>query len=202
MPRFSPDEVGHGAVYRTLINTIVPRPIAFISSVDTEGTLNLAPFSFFTVACSWPPVLATSIGRVEGKKKDTWRNIETTGEYVINLVSEAYEEQMNLTSGEYPPEVDEFELAGFTPVPSQVVRPPSVAESPVHFECTLDQIVEIGDEGQTQALVLGRVVYIDVSDELYEGKRIDARRLRAIGRMGGMDYTRTHDIFTMVRPGS
>jgi flavin reductase (DIM6/NTAB) family NADH-FMN oxidoreductase RutF len=201
MPTFDPAQIGHGAVYRLLIGTIVPRPIAWISSMNAEGQLNLAPFSFFNVACTWPPTLATSIGRRDGEKKDTWRNVEATGEYVVNIVTEAVEERMNLTSGEYGPEVDEFELTGLTPIPSQVVRPPSLAEAPVHFECRLDQIVEIGDPGKTQGLVLGRIVSITVADEIFDGTKVDPLRLNTIGRMGGMQYTRTHDIFTMIRPG-
>src|ERR1051325_7260092 len=117
-PVFEPGEIGHDGYYRLLTAMFVPRPIAFISSMSPEGIRNVAPFSFYNVACPWPPILSTAIGRRAGEKKDTLYNIESVGQYVVNVVSDEIAEQMNLASGEYSPEVDEFALTGLTPVPS------------------------------------------------------------------------------------
>ncbi len=179
-------------VYKVLIGSIVPRPIAFVSTISEDGVLNVAPFSFFTVASADPPVLCfTPTG-----PKDTLANIRETKQFVVNIVSEDFAESMNSASGSYAPEVDEFAVAGLTPVESTMVKPPRVGESRVQMECELYQILEIG----AGALVLGRVVLIHVDDEIVENDRIDPDKLRAIGRMGGNTYARTTDRFDLKRP--
>ncbi len=143
-------------VYKLMIGSIVPRPIAFVSTVSQDGIRNLAPFSFFTGVSANPPIICFCPMRREGAhpRKDTLRNISDTREFVVNVVSEEIAQQMNITSGEYPPEVDEFELAGLTPIPSDLVKPPRVAEAHVHMECRLYLWMEIGAlplSGQSRA---------------------------------------------------
>jgi len=186
--------------YKLLIGSIVPRPIGFISTISPDGVYNLAPFSFFNAICGNPPTVCFACG-TRSPEKDTLANVRAGGEFVVNIVSEEFAEKMNLTSGEYPAEVDEFQLSGLTPMPSSIVRAPFVAESHVNMECKLLQIVEVSKRtplGGT--LVIGEVVQFHVDPQVMDNFRIDAEKLRAIGRMGGNDYTRTRDRFTMIRP--
>jgi flavin reductase (DIM6/NTAB) family NADH-FMN oxidoreductase RutF len=197
-----PSAAGAQNTYKLMVGVIVPRPIAFVSTVSAEGVLNLAPFSFFTGVSANPPVIAFSpmVRGSDGKRKDTLHNIEATGEFVVNVVSEDFSGQMNLCSPEFAPEIDEFAVSGLTPAPSEVVRPPRVAESPVNMECRLVQVVHVSPKPLGGSIVLGEVVRFHVADELFEDYRIDPDRLRPIGRMGGPTYTRTTDRFNMERP--
>jgi flavin reductase (DIM6/NTAB) family NADH-FMN oxidoreductase RutF len=185
--------------YKLLIGSIVPRPIAFVSTVSPEGTRNLAPFSFFNAVCANPPVVTFASG-VREPPKDTLANVRATGEFVVNIVTEEIAEKMNLTAGEYPHGVDEFAIAGLTPVPSVLVKPPRVGESPVNMECKLIQIVDISTRPLGGSLVIGEVVRFHLDAAITDNLRIDASKLRAIGRMGGNEYTRTSCRFEMVRP--
>jgi flavin reductase (DIM6/NTAB) family NADH-FMN oxidoreductase RutF len=133
-------------------------------------------------------------------RKDTLRNISATGEFVVNVVSEEFAEQMNITSAEFPPGVDEFEAAGLTAIPSDLVKPPRVAESHVHMECRLYLAIEIGDQPLSGNIVLGEVLRFHIDDQYIENFKIDPDKLRPIGRMGGAAYTRTTDRFDMQRP--
>ncbi len=192
-------------VYKLLIGSILPRPIGWISSLDDQGRRNLAPFSFFNAVCSNPPHLlfCPSIRGTDGGYKDTLHNVRATGEFVANIVTEALAEAMNLTSTELPPEVDEFELAGLTPVPAITVGAPRVAESPIHFECRVAQIIDLGRELGGGSLVLGRVLHIHVADDvLYDSDKIDLEKLKPIGRLAGAGYCRVTDLFDMPRPPS
>jgi len=188
--------------YRLLIGAIVPRPIAFVSTVSPEGIHNLAPFSFFTGISANPPVICFCPMRRSGAAphKDTLYNIMRTREFVVNIVSEEFAEKMNICSGEYPPEVDEFAAAGLTPLASDLVKPARVAESHVQMECKLYLTIEIGSQPGSGNLVLGEVLRMHVDDRVVTDYRIDPDRLRAIGRMGGNSYTRTGDRFDMIRP--
>jgi flavin reductase (DIM6/NTAB) family NADH-FMN oxidoreductase RutF len=189
-------------LYQVLVSVVIPRPIAFVSSIDTEGTRNLAPFSFFTVASVNPPVVCFSPlrRRRDGRAKDTLRNICATGEFVINVVSEELGERMNLTSAEFPPEVDEFVQAGLTPSSSRLVCCPGVQESPVRMECQLIEVISLGDEPLAGNLILGRILLLDIRDEVVVDGVIGNIKLRAIGRMGGSSYVRTTDLFDLPRP--
>jgi flavin reductase (DIM6/NTAB) family NADH-FMN oxidoreductase RutF len=185
--------------YRILVGAVVPRPIAFVSTISPEGVRNLAPFSFFNVVCGDPPVICFSpIWR--NPPKDTIVNIRATGEFVVNIVSEDFADRMNICSGEYPSSVDEFSLSGLTPVESVVVRPPRVKESHVNMECRLMQIVDVSARPMGGSLVIGEVVRFHVDDAVIEDFKIDADKLGAVGRMSGSDYTRTRDRFSLVRP--
>lgn len=189
-------------VYKLMIGAIVPRPIAFVSTVSKEGVRNLAPFSFFMGVCADPPIVAFSTTLKPGgdRKKDTLRNVEDTGEFVVNVVTESIAEAMNACSGEYPPDVDEFAVSGLTPVASDLVRAPRVKESPVNMECRLHQVIRVGGEILGASLVLGQVVRFHLDDSIGEDFKVDPDKLRAIGRMGGMGYTRTRDRFELMRP--
>ena len=191
-----------GAVsYRLLTATVVPRPIGFISTVSAAGIYNLAPFSFFNAFSGEPPIVAFAPGS-RLPPKDTLVNVRASGEFVVNIVTEAMAEQMNLTSAEFPPEVDEFAAARLTPVPSDVVGAPRVLESPVNLECKVLQFVELSPLPLGGTLVIGEVVRFHVDDRVLDGTRVDPDRLRAIGRMSGHGYTRTRDRFEMIRPSA
>ena len=189
-------------IYKLLIGLIVPRPIAFVSTLDGQGIHNLAPFSYFTACSSNPPVVCFCAGvRSEPRpQKDTLRNIEATGEFVVNIVSEDFAEKMNATSAEVPPEIDEFLLAGLTPLASELVKPARVAESRIQLECGLRQVVRVSDKPGGGILILGDVLRFHIQDDLLDGFKIDPDKLKAIGRMGGSSYCRTRDRFNMARP--
>lgn len=185
-------------VYKMLIRTVIPRPIAWVSTISADGVRNLAPFSFFTVISVNPPTLCFSPARKSGgDKKDTLANVEATGEFVVNLVTEELAEKMNETATDYPADFDEFDRAGLTPAASEVVRPPRVAESPVHMECKLYQTVPIGSAGAI--LVIGEIVMIHVDERVIAEGKVDSGLLKAVGRLGGMEYCRTGDRFVIVR---
>lgn len=199
-----PREAGHQNVYKLLIGAVVPRPIAFVSTLSRDGVRNLAPFSFFTAVSANPPVVCFCPVRRTGPDpyKDTLRNISETKEFVVNIVSEEFAEKMNICSAEFPPQVDEFHASGLTPISSDLVKPPRVAESHIHMECRLYLTIEFGALPGSGNLVLGEVVRFHVDDRIFDHFKIDPDKLRPIGRMGGSTYTRTTDRFEMVRPRS
>ena len=189
-------------IEKLLVGVILPRPIAFVSTISLDGVANLAPFSFFTAVCPKPPVVCfcNSIRVRDGSKKDTLRNVEAVGEFVINVVSEDFAQQMVACSGDYPPNVSEFDVSGLTPIPSDLVKPPRVKESRVQMECRLLQVVTVSTEPGGGSLVMGEVVRFHVDDSVIDQGKVDPDRLRPIGRMGGIDYVRTTDRFSMMRP--
>jgi flavin reductase (DIM6/NTAB) family NADH-FMN oxidoreductase RutF len=200
--RVDPRTLSSDATYYWQAATILPRPIAWVSTLNEDGSANLAPFSYFTGASADPPMCIICVSRrskVEiGQKKDTWANIERTGEYVIHVVPDALAASMNATSKEFPHGTDEFTIAGLAKAPSELVAPPRVAEAPVAMECRLHQIVEVGRAAT--AVIIGEILLWHVRDDLVVGGRLDFGRLDAIGRMGGAVYTRTRDRFDMPRP--
>jgi flavin reductase (DIM6/NTAB) family NADH-FMN oxidoreductase RutF len=188
--------------YPWLIRCIVPRPIAWVSTISREGVPNLAPFSFFTAISTEPPTLCFAPGRhpVTGAKKDTLVNIESTGDFVVNVVTEGQAEAMNETATDFPHGMSEFHEANLTPTPAERVKAPRLAESPIHFECERYEIIQIGPDGPGGgALVIGRILLLHVDDRVISGGKVDYDLLRAVGRMGGLDYTRTRDRFAMAR---
>ena len=200
---FTPAEMPHREAYQLLIGAVMPRPIAWVSTVSAAGARNLAPYSFFTVICPEPMTLCFAPSRRrDGGKKNTLLNVEETGEFVINVVSEALAEQMNLTSASLPPGQDEFTFAGLAAAPSAAVKPPRVAEARVAYECVLDQVVHVGGARDgAGSLVIGTVVRVYVADDVWRDGRIDTDALAPIGRCGGNEYTTVRDRFAMVRPG-
>ncbi len=184
-----------------MVGAIVPRPIAFVSTVSPEGIYNLAPFSFFTAASVNPPVVCfCPLRNPQGRPKDTLNNIERSGEFVVNIVSEEFVEQMNMTSAEFGPEVDEFQVSGLTPILSDLVKAPRVQESHVTMECRLFRIFEISDKPSGGSIVTGEIVRLHVDDAYIENYRIVQEKLKAIGRMAGATYVRTADRFDLARP--
>jgi flavin reductase (DIM6/NTAB) family NADH-FMN oxidoreductase RutF len=180
-----------------------------VSSVDADGVRNLAPFSYFMAITHDPPTIAFSAGprgaELSGNTrapKDTLRNVEQTREFVVNVVDDALAEAMNVTSGDYPPEVDEFAQAGLAAAPSVKVKAPRVAAAPISMECRLARIIPVGN--LPHHLVMGEIVYLHLRDDLYDPAtgRLDVHRLRPVGRLAGHLYTHVHDIFEMKRPAA
>ena len=195
------DEISHHDRYQLVIGAVIPRPIAWVSTMDADGRLNLAPFSYFNAVCPSPMTLVFCPGvHADGRKKDSWRNIEAVPEFVINITNEETAEVMNQTSIVLPAGQSEFEWAGLTPAPSETIRVPRVAEAPIAFECTLDRVVVISDQPGGGAAIFGRVRCIHVNDAIYDNGRIDMAALRPIGRLAGDAYTRATDVFHMQRP--
>ncbi len=189
-------------LHRWLTQIVAPRPIGWISSVDSEGRYNLAPFSFFNVVSSKPPMVAFSIGvrALDQSHKDTFSNVRTTGEFVVNVVTEDLMQAMNITARDYPPGVDEFKQAGLTPQSANLVKPPYVLESPIHLECRLSQIIPLGDQDTGSNLVLGEVLLIHIDDRILKNhEQIDLDLYQPVGRLGGSLYARTGDRFVLKR---
>lgn len=201
---FEPAKNNHGLPHNPFKSLIVPRPIGWITTLDTGGGVNLAPYSFFNGCGSNPPmVMFASEGRTgDDGRKDSHRNAEENGEFVCNLATWELREKMNATSATVPPDVDEMTLAGLTPVPSRLVRPPRVAEAPAHMECRFVKSVSLpsNDAAHPQNIVIGEVIGIDIDDGFIVDGRVDVLRLRPIARLGYMDYTSIESVFTMQRP--
>ena len=211
---FNPTEMKERDAYQLLIGSVVPRPIAFISSIAPDGTRNLAPFSFFMGLTGDPPTIAVSVNRKgfrrdrttgeivqAGLSKDTRYNIEATGEFVVNLVTEEIGEAMNKTGADYPAAMDEFEIAGLIAIPSQIVKAPRVAESPINMECKLQQIINVGREGNQTGLIIAEVLLWHIKDEyLTERGTIDVHKLHPIARLSANWYSTTRDLFELIRP--
>ncbi len=188
--------------HKLMIGSIVPRPIAFVSTLSKDGLENLAPFSYFNGICSNPPSIMFCPARrgYDGKTKDTLNNIRDTEEFAVNIVSEDFAEQMVSTSTDFEPEVNEFEVSGLTPVPCQKIAPPKVAEAKISFECKLNQIVPVGNEGPGGGfVVIGTIVLFHIDDDVYEDGYINLEKLRPIGRLAGNMYTRTTDKLEIIR---
>lgn len=194
----------HGLKHNPFKSLIVPRPIGWVSTMDREGVVNLAPYSFFNGVCSDPPTVmfASEGSHVDGAFKDSATNVGETGEFVCNLATWELREAMNATSAQVPRSVNEFELAGLTPAPARLVAPPRVAESPVHLECRHLQTVELpsNDPQRPTLVVFGRVVGIHIDDGIIRDGVIDMDVFRPIARLGYMDYTMVDNVFTMMRP--
>lgn len=195
--RLDPASIDDSKLYFAMISCIAPRPIAWVSTVSPAGVANLAPFSFFTGITSDPPTLLFCPGnRADGSRKDTLRNIEATREFVVNVVPFSLAAQMNATSADYAPNISEFDACAIATAPSVCVKPPRVALSPIHIECGLRQVIEVGDGN----IVIGDIVLIDINDTVLDDKgRIDSAKLDLVGRMGGASYVRTQDRFELPR---
>jgi flavin reductase (DIM6/NTAB) family NADH-FMN oxidoreductase RutF len=205
--RIKPEELQAHQRYRLMIGSIVPRPIALVSTLSVDDRLNLAPFSFFTGIGAEPMTVAFCPANApDGGEKDTLRNCKPvaeggTGEFVVNVAIEAYRREVSAASEPLPYGESEFELTGLATAPSAVVRPPRVAASPVAYECCTRQVIRLAEGVPGGAnLVVGEVVQVHIEDNLVNERfEIDADRLTAIGRMGGIEYCRTRDRFTMPR---
>lgn len=183
---FDTNELSPKQIYKLMTSIIVPRPIAWISTISKDGIYNLAPFSYFAGVSSDPPLLMVSVGSKEkGIKKDTWQNIHETDQFVVNMVTKELLDKMNISSVAFDREINEFEKAGLTPKKADIVKAPLVAESPVNIECEKFQILEIGNMG----IIFGKVLKIHVKDEILNEKGyVDTTKLEIVGRLGGANY--------------
>lgn len=204
------ESLSAGDCYRLMTSLIVPRPIAWVSTVGTRGDHNLAPFSYFNAVCSDPPTVVLGLGwTAQGRPKDTLRNVLDTGELTISVVSEPLAESMNATSAAFESHVDEWAEAGIESAPSVAVGPPRVKEALAALECRLVHAIPLGhrpEGGPSTTLVVARIVHFHVREGLIERdaddklRPVDPARLAAVGRLAGMAYTKTTDRFSLLRP--
>ena len=187
---------------RVLTGVVVPRPIAFVSTISDSGNVNLSPYSFFNAVSYDPPLIIFSSSKFtsDGKLKDSLSNIEQNGEFVVNIVNENIVEAMNKTAAEYPEDVNEFDIANLTQIDSDLVKPPRLRESPVNMECKLERIITLGTEAHPQGLVIGEIIQLHIDDEIISGHRINHEKLKPVGRLAGNMYTHTYDVFELMRP--
>ncbi len=187
---------------RVLTGVVVPRPIAFVSTISNSGNVNLSPYSFFNAVSYDPPLIIFSSSKFtsDGKLKDSLSNIEQNCEFVVNIVNENIIEAMNKTAAEYPEDVNEFDVANLTQIDSDLVKPPRLSESPVNMECKLERIITLGTEAHPQGLVIGEIIQLHIDDEIISGHRINHEKLKPVGRLAGNMYTHTYDVFELMRP--
>jgi flavin reductase (DIM6/NTAB) family NADH-FMN oxidoreductase RutF len=194
--RLDPAEISLPQMYSFLTSAVVPRPIAFVSTRSTAGAFNLAPFSYFIAISSAPPLVGLAVVDRGADLKDTLRNIRESGEFVINAVNEDLLPAMVQTAGEWPADVNEFEIAGLTPVPSELVQAPAVKESPIHLECRLHREIPLGNA----FFLVGEIVLAHVDERVLTEGRVDAEKLRAVGRLGGEFYMPFRELAKVPRP--
>lgn len=188
--------------YRLLIGSIVPRPIALVSTVNADGQANLAPFSFFNAVSSKPPSIMIAIGQSkEGKSKDTLLNIKETGEFVVNTSSEWMAEPIVHCAASFPHGVSEFEMAGLTPLPSLRVKPCRVKEAPVHFECKVSNIMTIGPESpEATTMIIGEILMFHIWAEAFADGKVNSKKLQPLARVGGISYAHLANYFDLAVP--
>ena len=197
-----PNEIPFQDTHKLMIGSIVPRPIAFVSTCSKDGKNNVAPFSYFNGVCSKPPTVMFAPARRgwDGQEKDTLINIRETKEFVVNVVSEPFAEKMILCSTDFDPDVDEFDVSGLTSAPSVKVAPPRVSESKISLECKLNQIIEIGDgTAGSGFIIIGTIILFNIDDEVYENGKINLEKLEPLGRLAGNWYSRTDNPFEIIR---
>jgi flavin reductase (DIM6/NTAB) family NADH-FMN oxidoreductase RutF len=198
---FNISDLGVQEKYRLLNGGVTPRPIAWISTLSTSGVDNLAPYSFFTVASCNPPVLLyTQVTQRSGMDKDTLQNLKETGECVVNIVNSQLLEKMNLTSASISYDESEFDLAKVDHCSSQIVKPLSVKESPIRYECTLREVITLGDLPAGGTLILLDVKFVYVRDDLYSAEGINQTLIDSVGKMGGDGYSPTSNYMSLHRP--
>ncbi|MBS7529170.1 flavin reductase family protein [Hazenella sp. IB182353] len=189
--------------YKLLIGSVLPRPIAFVTSLRPGGIVNAAPFSFFSVVATEPPMLSITCARKpEGVKKDTLYNIEKQQDFVVHVVTEAQVEKINATAIDFPPDISEAESVGYDLLPSERIGTPRIKQSPIQMECKLHQILPLGgDEASPNCdLIIGEVVMFHIDPALYRDGKINTEALQPVGRLAGLNYTTIGKTFTMPRP--
>ncbi|MFC1816265.1 flavin reductase family protein [Thermodesulfobacteriota bacterium] len=198
--KFVPSTLHGKALHDFFSSVVVPRPIAFVSTVDAAGRYNAAPFSAFTRLTMDPPILVFASGRRGSKKKDTVMNIEAVGDFVVNMVDENMAEAMNQAAANYAPDIDEINEVGLTALNSDMVKSPRIVEAPISMECRLVQTVEIGNKPNRSSIILGEILIVHIRDEVITEGKIDTQKAKIIARMGDDDlYCRTTDVFKMKR---
>lgn len=196
MLSFNPDQQTERENYKLLIGSVIPRPIAFVTSKSADGILNAAPFSYFNIVSSDPPMISVSVQGRGGAPKDTARNAIETGEFVVHIVDETNVEQVNRTAASLLPNDSELELTDFTLAESEIITVPGINEAKVRFECRLEQVVELGGT----RLLIGRVVRFHVDESIYENGRIHHELLKPVSRLAGTNYAKLGEVFSMERP--
>lgn len=196
MLSFDPEKQTERENYKLLVGSIIPRPIAFVTSISQEGIVNAAPFSYFNIVSSNPPMLSVSVQRKGSERKDTARNVLAGKEFVVHIVDEENVVEVNETAANLPPDESEIDVTKLTLVDSETVGVPAVEQSKVRFECVLHQAVELTHND----LLIGRIVRIHVDEAIYENGRIDAEGLKPVSRLAGANYAKLGEIFSLKRP--
>ncbi|WHY59806.1 flavin reductase family protein [Cytobacillus firmus] len=187
--------------YKLLIGSIIPRPIAFVTTISKKGVLNGAPFSYFNIVTSNPPMISLAIQRIEGTQKDTARNIISTKEFVVHIVDEDNVEKINKTAAALPPDKSEIELAQLTSAESTKISVPGVMEAKIRMECILEQSLSLGGTDTPGCdLIIGKVVQFHIDENIYEKGRVDPRGLAAVSRLAGINYAKIGELFSIERP--
>jgi flavin reductase (DIM6/NTAB) family NADH-FMN oxidoreductase RutF len=186
------------AAYKLMIGSVVPRPIAWLTTISPDGVVNAAPFSAYTMICIRPPTVLVNCARRDGISKDTARNAEASGDFVLNVVSEHLADLMHRTSAAYPAGTSETDALGIAVAPCRLVRPPRIACAPISLECRLRQILEIGHDHDQN--LIGEVVMFHIADEIYAAGKIDQTKLRPLARLGGPLYAKLGEFITMPVP--
>jgi len=201
MLKIYPNTISERDNYKLLIGSVIPRPIAFVSTQSEGKIVNAAPFSFFNIVSSNPPMLSVSIQRKAGAMKDTASNIKATKQFVIHIVDETTVEEVNKTAASLPPEESEIDLTNLTLIPSSEIDVPAIKESKIRFECELVQALELGDGDAIGCdFIIGRIVAYHFDEAVYQDGKIDPHALNAISRLAGNDYAKVGEIFTINRP--
>lgn len=201
MLSFHPNDQTERENYKLLVGSIIPRPVAFVTSVAEDGTINGAPLSYFNIVSSNPPMISLGLQRKSGKLRDTARNILNKKEFVVHIVDEDNVEKVNITAASLPPDESEVEMANLTLVDSVEVSSPGIKEAKVRMECLLEHSVELGDKGEIGVdLIIGKVVTFHIDEKIYEEGRINQKELAAVSRLAGSDYAKVGETFSMERP--
>ncbi|MGN7478860.1 flavin reductase family protein [Solibacillus silvestris] len=202
MKKIDPKQLSEHENYKFLIGSIIPRPIAFVTSISEEGVVNAAPFSFFNIVSSNPPMISVSIQRKSGEMKDTARNIRANRQFVIHIVDSENVAQVNETAANLPPQQSEVEHAQMSLVRSVKIDVPGVKEAKVRLECVLEKALELGGDWKNPGcdLIIAKVVYYHIEESIFENGRIDPHGLGAISRLAGNDYAKIGEQFTIERP--
>lgn len=202
MKSIDPADLSEHENYKFLTGSIIPRPVAFVTTQSSEGVLNAAPFSYFNIVTQDPPMISLSIQRLDGKMKDTARNAIETRAFVVHLSDETYIDKINQTAKALPPDESELDDTGLTPIKSTKISVPGVAEASVRMECVLEKILSLGGKEDHPAcdLLIGRVVFYHIRDDLYKNGRIDPLGLRPVSRMAGNAYAKLGETFELKRP--
>lgn len=196
-----PQEQTERENYKLLIGSIIPRPIAFITTQSSDGVVNAAPFSYFNIAATEPPMLTVSIQRKDGDRKDSARNIINTKEFVIHIVDDRNVAEINKTAASLSPSESEIDITKLDLIESTDIAVPAVKQAKVRFECTLEKAIELGQDGKITAdLIVGKVERFHIAEEIYEAGKINYDKLQPVSRLAGHDYAKVGDIFTIERP--
>ena len=201
MLSIDPNTISERENYKFLIGSIIPRPIAFVTTLSKEGVLNGAPFSYFNIVSSNPPMISLSIQRSAGKQKDTAKNILEKKEFVVHIVDEQNVEKVNKTAASLPPYESEVELAEFTQIDSMKISVPGVKQAKIRMECILEHALELGDNDLSGCdFIIGKVIQFHIENDIYENGRIDSKGLAAVSRLAGNYYAKIGEVFEMERP--